>query len=266
MGRPAAIGVGLCYDRAMFRTRDFILLFSVITFLLMAIGTTLINQGRSGGDIEQISIQSENDVEYTATLVSAEGISRAQRVSQMRSKISQETLISEELVEEDLNENLVDSDASTTTDESLVESGAVLCPLYRSYTNFWDARDLSLIEVEGARVLVRGEISPTSIQESVIQLPIRLGPSGNPSCIPSDVIGIAKDGSLIRNDEAGLYSIFGSETLLGYALDGFPIHGVGAAATDACGGVLTAAGYRYELSAERDTAINCFAATPILLP
>ena len=264
MGRPTLNGVGLCYDSGMFRTRDFILLFSAIMFLVVAIGTTLINQSRSNSGVDILALQPESTGEYIATVARADEISRSERIAQMRSKISQQNLISEDLPEENLTEETVD--ASTSTDQLGSRTGATICPQYRPYTNFWDARDLNLVESAYSRSLTRGEVSSTSVPELVLQLPVRAQQSGNPTCIASDVIGIANDGSLIRNDEMGLYSIFGSETLLGYALDGFPIYGAGTSPSDACGGVATAAGYRYQLSTERNTIINCFAAAPVLLP
>jgi hypothetical protein len=78
-------------------------------------------------------------------------------------------------------------------------------------------------------------------------------------------VGVAKDGSLIRNNEARLYGIFGEQTLVGYALDGFPIYGISESVVDACGGVSVAGQYRYQLSVERENIINCFAAKPIAL-
>ncbi len=249
----------------MFRTRDFILLFSAIMFLVMAIGTTLINQKWSSDDTAFVLVETENSTEYIAMVASSEEINRAEKVAQMRSKISQQTLLTNEVAQEAV-EDVIDDDAPTSSPEVTTESAAVLCPSYRPYTSFWDARDLTLMESEGARILSRGEISPTSIPELVLQLPVRTVPSGNPSCLSSDVIGIANDGSLIRNDEVALYGIFSADALIGYALDGFPIYGSGNGAGDACGGVTTPSGYRYELSSERDTMINCFAAAPVLLP
>lgn len=248
----------------MFRTRDFILLFSAIMFLVTAIGATLINQGRSAGSPDLFELPPDNSMEYVAMVAPGDEISRAERVAQMRSKISQQALISEPIEEEVVEEPA--AAVATSSDDSVASAGAVQCPTYRPYAQFWDARDLTLVASEGARILTRGEVGPTSIPEVVLQLPVRFAPSANPSCISSDVIGIANDGSLIRNDEVALYGIFSADALIGYALDGFPIYGMGTGSADACGGVATPAGYRYELSAERDTMINCFAATPALLP
>ena len=95
---------------------------------------------------------------------------------------------------------------------------------------------------------------------------LRTWPSGTTSCLPSDVIGIALDGSLIRNNEAALYTVFGGETLIGYALDGFPIYGMTPLlATDRCGGVQIDGNYRYVLQPDRPGLITCFAGAPITL-
>jgi len=267
VGRPLPFGAGLCYDRAMFRTRDFILLFSAIMFLVVAIGTTLIGQSWSSSDPAGFAVEAENDVEYLAMVAGSEEISRAERIAQMRAKISQQALLSEDLTNEVVGEESLETVVATSSSEDVVtQTEAVQCPAYRLYANFWDARSLSLVENEGAYLLARGYISSTSVPEVVLQLPARTAPSGNPSCLPSNVIGIANDGSLIRNDETGLYSVFGSETLIGYALDGFPIYGVGVGATDACGGLVVAGAYRYQLRSDGETIINCFAAAPVVLP
>ena len=80
---------------------------------------------------------------------------------------------------------------------------------------------------------------------------------------PSDVIGIALDGSLIKNNEYSLYSIFREETLIGYALDGFPIYGQSEVSTDECGGILADNQYRYYLSKERKAVLYCYSGTPV---
>lgn len=248
----------------MFRTRDFILLFSTIMFLMMAIGTTLINQGWANDSSKTATLNPETQQQYVATIAGSAEISRAERITQMRSKISQESFVSEVLPEEVEQEELEATTTGEVADDQLM--GVVQCPAYRPYVSFWDARGLSLVESEGARVLTRGEVSSTSIPEVALQLPAPVVPSNNPSCLGSDVIGIANDGSLIRNDEMPLYSIFGSETLLGYALDGFPIYGTGVAEADSCGGLMVGGQYRYQLNSSRQTVLNCFAAAPVNLP
>ena len=70
------------------------------------------------------------------------------------------------------------------------------------------------------------------------------------------------DGSLIFNSDAILYRSYGSETLIGYALDGFPIYGPTSAEKDACGGYDAPTGYRYAISADTNTVLECFMGTP----
>jgi hypothetical protein len=79
------------------------------------------------------------------------------------------------------------------------------------------------------------------------------------------VIGITIGGSLIRNNEVGVYGVFGGDTLVGYALDGFPIYGTSGQKTDICGGGMIGGQYRYMISSSRGTIINCFAGTPVAI-
>ena len=111
--------------------------------------------------------------------------------------------------------------------------------------------------VVGTEVVVEKDI--------LVQLPVRSAPLSDTRCLKQDVVGIATDGSLIRNTEVGLYGIFGPDTLIGYALDGFPIYGSGRNNTDMCGGYMSPTGYRYQLSADQETMIYCFSGIPVSL-
>ena len=253
----------------MFRTRDFILLFTTIVFLVAAIGATVFTQwqdSRSGSSDGSFAftggIASTSDLVLSAVVPGDEEGDRLRRLNQMREKISAVEL--ENQPEEEIVAVLEDSlEEATTTDEMEAESVTMTCGSYAPYIGFWDPRSTTVELREGAIVAERMlEAGPVIM----LQLPARLLPNSVPSCIANDVIGIANDGSLIRNDEVSLYSVFGSETQIGYALDGLPIHGMSTARGDACGGVVVAGQYRYELSADRDTVIQCFSGTPVPLP
>jgi|AntRauTorckE6833_2_1112554.scaffolds.fasta_scaffold08410_3 hypothetical protein len=257
----------------MFRTRDFILLFTTIVFLVSAIGVTVLFQdtASSGGAavsnaVLQQRLEAGADQDYQVVIATREGLSRSDRVQQMREKIAQTAELS--APEPDLPE-VIDSDLATTTEEGLAAvTGLDQCRVYAPYLGFWDARNLSVVASEGATLVVRVNQLPSgsSTETTMLQLPRRSAAAPDQSCISSDVIGIANDGSLIRNDELDLYSVFSSETRIGYALDGFPIYGTGSAMVDQCGGRLVNGQYRYELQVEQDTIINCFSAAPIMLP
>ncbi len=193
---------------------------------------------------------------------------RQDRLVAMREKISnsQQLILTASVPEEDTT--LEDSEIQT--DEEVL----LQCGNYQSYTGNWSAAGVTIEEVEGARIVYRssaqvgGETTegtlPSSNTEILAQLSIRSTP-GTATCIPSDVIGIALDGSLIRNNEVGAYGVFGANTTIGYALDGFPIQGVSSESTDRCGGRIAGDQYRYFIDAERATIINCFSGTPVKL-
>lgn len=256
----------------MLRTRDFILVFTAIVFLVTAIGATIFVQGTSTSATaaaydaalqRQLALDEGRD--YTAVIASRASLTRAERIAQMRTKIAETTFMAAPAPEPELTEGEV---AATTSSETEVATGLLQCAGATDYMGFWDARNLTVVASEGATLVVRVDVLPngSTTDTTVLQLPKRLAAAPGQSCIGSDVIGIANDGSLIRNDEQVLYSVFGAETRIGYALDGFPIHGTGAASVDACGGRVEGGQYRYELQPDAETIINCFSAAPVLVP
>jgi len=254
-----------------------VLLFTVIVFLVAAIGSTLFGQWLDGGErraadaaIDTFAgIASTSNLVLTGTVPDQQALDREANVQAMRVKVAQADL-APAVVE---SEPVVQPAASTTptatstdTVEEPVEvapTPVMTCASYTPYVGFWDARNATVVPKEGAIVIERPVGTST---ETMLQLTTRSMPAATPTCLSSDVIGIANDGSLIRNDEFAFYGVFGAETRVGYALDGLPIHGVGTVRGDVCGGRIVAGQYRYELSTSRDTLINCFAATPTRLP
>jgi|AntRauTorcE11897_2_1112592.scaffolds.fasta_scaffold15066_2 hypothetical protein len=266
----------------MFRTRDFVLVLTAVTFLLMAIGVTVFTQQQSAAEHNnRLQPATLSDGEYTAVSVNSHEFSRAQKLQEMQEKIaasSELSITAPEPVE--VIEEVITSTSSSTPD--VLAQGVQLCPAYTELTRAWSPVGVEIAEVEGARLVYRMSAeaalsveqgtNSTSVstpmqaqREVLVQLPVRNLPVAQSSCIPSDVIGIANDGSLIRNNEAGVYGIFNSSTLVGYALDGFPIYGASADVGDVCGGMMTSEGYRYQISPQRDTIINCYSAPPIRL-
>ena len=256
----------------MFRTRDFILLFTAIAFLVSAIGVTVFIQGNASQSVARSNAALQQQLaavgveDYQAVIATRDGLDRSQRVAQMRSKISQATDL--RAPEPEVLAVTEPELATTTEGEVAKPAGLDQCAGYAPYLGFWDARNLAVTESEGAILVTRSEVLPTgsSTHTTLLQLPKRVTPAPDQSCISSDVIGIANDGSLIRNDELGLYSVFSSDTRIGYALDGFAIYGTGNAPVDQCGGRVQSGQYRYELQAGGEFIISCFAAAPVRLP
>lgn len=267
----------------MFRTRDFILIFTTVVFLVVAIGTTLVGKyGRIASSGEGIKLAEIANQEYTASVDNPATLSRSEHLAAMREKIAAKSgeTISTSTAEPAA---VVIDEATSTNDESgselETEVGVQLCDDYAKSSVSWTPSGLQVEASEGARIYYHvtapdntsGNVATTGVaispappnKQVVLQLPVRSWPEANPTCLSSDVIGIAQDGSLIKNDEVGLYGVFGSDTLIGYALDGFPIYGVADNPGDNCGGGVVAGLYRYTLSTSRDTIINCFSAPPV---
>jgi hypothetical protein len=252
----------------MFRTRDFLLLFSAIVLLVVAIGVTVLWQrGQSVEQTALVKFAETPEQEYSAEIVEKKPLSREERLKEMRAKVAEHgelAVIEEPVVPEEA--------VAVAGEEEGAESVAapeLRCPQYTSSALAWSPQGVLFEVVEGARMVYREVVtlvgtSSVTTREVLAQLPAAPAYVGT-TCLANDVVGIAQDGSLIRNNEVGLYSVFGEHTLIGYALDGFPIYGTSGVATDACGGTTAAGGYRYYLSEEREMVLNCFSGTPITL-
>jgi hypothetical protein len=265
----------------MLRTRDFILVLTTVAFLVLAIGATVFTQWQTASEQKtQLRPAVTQDGEYSAVTVNSHEFSRAEKLQEMRDKIAasgQLSITAPKPVEE-----LAEATASTSPDAPKQRvTGLQLCPGYAVANVNWSPVGIQIEEAEGARLVYKMREEPPAVVQNagattspiimqpqrdvLAQLPVRTVPAVSPACIPSDVIGIATDGSLIRNNEAGVYGIFNSSTLVGYALDGFPIYGSAAEVSDTCGGVMKAEGYRYQISPQRETILNCYSAAPIRL-
>lgn len=252
----------------MFRTKDLVLLLLIVAFLVIAI----IYAATSNVETETQNRFAQNTPEITS--VSAEVVesekstlSREERLAKMRELIEKSELVT---ISESIETESEPSPETSTSDLMTVESEPILCPAYNSFANpYWPVGEIQQQSVEGVRqyftstMTTVGTSSSSTVSKNVLlTLPQPFIPSGSNNCLSSSVIGAALDGSLIRNNEVGLYSLFNNQTLIGYALDGFPIYGVGSKATDSCGGRIELGQYRYELSSERPTIINCYRGTP----
>lgn len=254
-----------------FRTRDFALFLFAVAFLVVGITATVQKDLSSRGQAAAVaSFESDTEIaSYEAVVAPPREVPRASRLAELRAKIADFVFPEVEVAEEEV---VVEEE----TEETPVAPGTItLCGNYRTVNPTWSPAGLQFEIVEGARLVYRetektvvdelGASSMVPEREVVAQLPLRGAPQASKSCIPTDVIGIALDGSLIRNSEHTLYRVFGEETLIGYALDGFPIYGLSTRGGDECGGVAMASGYGYVLSAEREGVLGCFSGAPISL-
>lgn len=253
------------------RTRDYTLMLGTIGALVFAIGalTALGISGHLPQGAAVFVATTEGDQSYTAEISSPQTVSRESRLEALKKKIAK---MSDQVIAAAPPEVAPESPA---VPEEVQGVGPVekKCSSYHKGGAGWDAVGLQIDEVEGARLVYR-EVVGAAIASStefmvtrdvMLQLPLRSLPTAVQSCIATDVIGVAKGGSLIRNSEVGVYKIFGADTLIGYALDGFPIYGSGGGKTDVCGGKVVAGQYRYQIASDRDTIINCYAGSPVAI-
>jgi hypothetical protein len=107
--------------------------------------------------------------------------------------------------------------------------------------------------------VMQSEIIYTTLlltSRSPVQMP-------SPSCIAGSVVGVSISGAPIQNTTAPLGTPR-SETLIGYARDGFPIYGFYEGEVDSCGGYPHPLGYRYTLKDTQETVLQCFKGLPSL--
>ena len=248
---------------------------SAIVFLLVGIITTAATQGGFRvfpGQEAAVFVATEETETYSAT-VEEQDMSRDDRVTALRKKIAALGNLGAAAAEEVAVEESPVPEASKTAAGPVVENR---CNTYTTSSIAWNSAGVRLEEVEGARLVYREAKPPattasTSVpapvptRQILAQLPVRSIPSASQSCVSSSVIGISIYGALIKNSEVAAYGSFGGETLVGYALDGFPIYGAADKETDICGGLIEDGQYRYQISNSRDTIITCYAGNPISL-
>lgn len=264
------------YIQDMFRTRDFFLFSVIIVLLLLVILTTLNAQKEVGWWHNMTFIN--NDVEYEAVVPKVAVMDREKKLTEMQDKISESARSGNlAIVIGALEEEKSTEDQMPEEENDFVVGTINLCSSYSDYSPTWLPTDLKFEIIEGARIVYRDlavadmAIDPnssimTTNREIVMQLPLRSASANVKKCLSSAVVGIALDGSLINNSDYTAYKVFGAETLIGYALDGFPIYGLNTVTkTDQCGGVNQDGQYKYYLSNDREGILGCFSSEPINL-
>lgn len=252
----------------MIRTRDFVVYIGVLLFLVSAISVTITKDlivARTA-TVEQFAAVSASAQELSLGVVAATDTEdRATYIAAMREKLARgEGKISGAPV-------VLASEISTPSPAEPVTSRSVmLCSASASMDRVlmnWEPSSTVIRTVEGARVVVHevpgqeGEAEATA--EPLLQLAMRHARAAHDSCLPSQVVGVGVDGTLILNGDAPRFQSMVHDRLIGYALDGFPIYGVAPGDTlDSCGGTDTGAGYQYHIRADEDFVLGCFAAAP----
>lgn len=252
-----------------FLTRDFAVFLGIVTFLVAGIFVTVSEDYFGNSQLASVVQFAENEEQYGVVEEKPTENNRSATLAALKDKVAdymKSVAVSKPKVTEE-------PEPSTVVDvEEVVDNKVQVCSTYHTYSKPWNPKGLKFEVVEGARLVYREEAGvpvmvgtstvSAPVRDVLVQLPLRSFPNQQAACLPGDVIGIATDGSLIRNNEVGLYSVFGSETLIGYALDGFPIYGAGETKLDKCGGKTVAGEYGYYLDTKREGVINCYFGSP----
>lgn len=258
-------------------TRNFMLYLLLVAFLLCGITYTVLEHEHDQSDQSAAVLtalpEEAGEPVYTVGDAPTVGPDRAQRLKELRDKLL--TYALPEAPEPASVPVIDESTESIAPIASVIPQEELRCVNFKPSQINWLVEGLQFSVVEGARLLYREVASVAGGSTStdlglerlvVWQLPLQSQPADTPSCLDSDVIGVAKDGSLIRNNETALYQVFDGDTLIGYARDGFPIYGARTdLKLDQCGGMVVEGQYRYHVNAELPHLLDCFAGTPITI-
>jgi hypothetical protein len=254
----------------MIRTRDFSMFLAAVLFLVCGIGTTAVWGGR-GVETPLVAMvllanSTTSQPVREAVVVAGEVVDRNAQAARLREKVA--AYLSTRIAIAPVT-GVADEVAASDTPTNSVITSPRKCINY-TVVSWPDRPGVQFREMEGARLITETVTDEDGVEQlvPVLQLPIRTHPRPTPVCLPFDVVGIANDGSMIRNHETALYGIFDRDTVIGYALDGFPIHGNTQGLTlDGCGGTVYESTYRYFIDPERDYLLGCFAGgEPAVLP
>jgi hypothetical protein len=257
----------------MIRTRNFLLFILILAFLVGGILLTLWFSADTAvrGSYSDMIFGGANTATMTAEVVTLDD-KRESRLAALRKKLSGFTDVAlapstdEAAIEEELTSTATSTPPATAT--------VKLCSNYRVASVPKLTGGLTYAEAGGQRTFLLTETvlseststPPLTTQTTVFTLPLRTGELGVTDCIGTDVVAVTPTGLPIRNSEVLKYSGSGENTLIGYTIDGLQLFGsTSSINTDECGGATVGGVYRYYLSTERATLINCFVAIPVAL-
>lgn len=259
----------------MVRTRDFILVASIVMFVALFATTSIVRMVWQGNSVPSEAVMfnlDENGDRYEGIPVASEPIDRQAIRDRLRALIadrdeeyiaSSDTAASVEDVVEDFSDETYVVQTCPQPDDTI---GVVAT---------WPLRDVRLTVLEGARVVlyepsptpppvdIGSTTQPVSIPvQTIAQLPLTPEKNESQHCVPSTVVGVTTTGWPLFNNSVAAYAASGPETLIGYARDGFAVYGYYEGEVDECGGYDHPSGYRYSLQRDRSYMIGCFQGTP----
>lgn len=136
----------------MFRTRDFVLVFTTVLFLLMAIGTTVFKQNYNLGMADKPENPAERmNEEYKAEVYVKETVTREERLISMREQIAKSNSVT--ISSPVSNPPEIETPALSEESESKTEAEVQYCQDYAKYAGSWPNGGVMLDVSEGARIV-----------------------------------------------------------------------------------------------------------------
>lgn len=263
----------------MIRTRDLVLYVLIFVFIVSGIAFTIAHDktsmaGKAYDLVALRIVSSEGEPE----VASESGIDRSANIAKLREKIEQGdgligagepvfTSVDTPEPEEDLSSLFVEDTETNRIEQycnSVYPSAIVIQHWPQASVSFQVEAGIRQVihEIITEKVMGSSTVQETS-EKILLQLPVGAFPSGV-RCLDSELIGVALDGSLIKNNETWRFRSSSPDTLIGYARDGVPIFGPGVEDTelDQCGGYVSATGYRYHVRPDESFIIGCYMGVP----
>lgn len=267
----------LCYDSIMIRTRNFFLVILFLAFLLGGIVLTLWFTSDTKTTTSYRDMLFGTDTATMTAEVATPADDKQSRLEALRKKLATFTNVAMAPTPSEVEPE--PNVAATSTESNEPDGSAVVatvqrCANYRSVNVPQLTGGLTYQEAGGQRTFfvtetVAGDASSTALatnQKVVFTLPLRSASLGVKDCLTADIVAVTPTGLPIRNSDVAAYSGSGESTLIGYTIDGLTLFGkTSSIDTDECGGATVGGVYRYYVSPERKTLINCFVAIPVAL-
>jgi len=260
----------------MFRTRDFIVLCSVIGFLLIAIILTVLGSLHAGVGENPLFTDTVDTTtaSYTAIAMTPPD-ERESRLKEMKRKLAD--IVTEirapDVVEEEVPAPTATTSTTVTANPSGTSGKVDTCAITRTETLVFPTTLQTYAEIENQRVFytnvpdttIGTSTEVTYTKQIAFRLPARTQALTFSSCVASEVVAVTPTGLPIRNSDYTLYLNLPGGTLIGYTIDGFEVYSKSIIETDSCGGVSIGGVYRYYLSDERPGVVGCFMGIPVIL-
>lgn len=264
----------------MIKSRDFLLYVVVFCFIVIGIVFTIANDTRQKTGSESTPSVATTEGTELGAFLATDSIDRARNLALLKEKIAEgqgvisqgpPVMTSVDTPTTTERDDDINQDSPAFLGERTVQRCQIQSPDTISAT--WPDTGVSIRATEGARLVQEtAEVAATSGSSTatttslrtLIQLPTLPYKETVPRCIDSEIIGIAVDGTLIKNADTWRFRTVPASGLIGYARDGFPIYGAAddTYELDACGGTIVNGVYAYHLRSDELFILGCFAAMP----